>query len=307
MPPVSLSLTLRKLEYWVAIAEHQSFRKAAQACHVSQPALSAQIAELEEQLGVRLFERGARSVQLTREGAQLLEHARAVLAEAQELLEAAHQVNDPWVGRLRLGILPTIGPYLLPELAPILRQRFPKLSFVWVEDKTPMLVNELARGELDGGVLALEAELGSLETREFGRDPFFFAASREHPLSGTKKPIGAEEISGECVLLLEDGHCLRSQALSFCAQTGVEETSYRATSLSTLVQMVAGGPCVTLLPSLCIPVENRNQTLSLRPLREAPFRTLGLVFRRGAARERTLEGVARVLGEAYAALKTHSR
>jgi LysR family hydrogen peroxide-inducible transcriptional activator len=292
--------TLRQLQYVVAVAEQRSFRGAAEACHVAQPSLSAQIAQIEEALGVLLFERDKRHVALTSAGEALLARIRPLLLGADELVASALTLSDPLAGSLKLGVIPTLGPYLLPDVAPLLRAEFPRLAFVWVEEKTSTLVERLGAGELDGAVVALEAEIGDLPHVLLGEDPFLFAAPKTHPLASGKRPLQPTELDGERVLLLDDGHCFREQALSFCARVGAEEADYRATSLATLVQMVAGGAGVTLLPRLAIAVENRTGALSLRTFAgKPPSRTLALVYRRGAAREATLKQVGQAMSRAY--------
>ena len=297
------SMTLRQLQYVVAVADRKSFRAAAEDCHVAQPSLSAQIAQVEEALGVRIFERDRRKVVLTSAGSVLVARARALLLSADELQESARQLSDPLSGRLRIGVIPTVGPYLLPEVAPLLRARFPKLSFVWVEDKTAQLIDRLKEGGLDGAVLALEADIGDLPKVVLGKDNFVLAVSPEHPLARGKGPLKPEKLEQEHVLLLDDGHCFRDQALSFCERAGVEEAGFRATSLATLVQMAASGEYVTILPSLALPVENRRQTLRTRPFtQKPPGRTLALVYGRHSALEVTLRAVGGALHEAYGKL-----
>lgn len=292
--------TLRQLQYIVAVAERKGFRRAAQDCHVAQPSLSAQIAQVEEALGVQLFERDKRRVMLTAAGQTLLGRARTVLLTAAELADAARTLADPFAGTLRIGVIPTIGPYLLPEIAPVLRKRYPKLTFVWSEDKTAVLTAKLARMELDGAILALESDIGDLPYAVLGKDPFVFAAPPGHPLAASKRPVKPVELEGQHVLLLDDGHCFRDQALSFCANVGAEEESYRATSLATLVQMAAGGAGVTLLPALSVPVENRREPLSIRPFApRAPGRTVVLAWRKGSPLSVSLRAVGETLKAAY--------
>jgi LysR family transcriptional regulator, hydrogen peroxide-inducible genes activator len=288
-------VTLRQLQYILAVAERRSFRKAAEDCHVAQPSLSAQVAQAEEALSVQLFERDKKQVTVSAAGALLIERMRAILLAADALSDAARELSDPLSGVLRLGVIPTIAPYLLPEMAQPLREQFPRMTFLWTEEKTPTLAEQLSRGELDGAVLALESELPDLPHVVLGRDPFVFAAAPSHALSRARGPLRTDQLEGERVLLLDDGHCFRDQALSFCTRSGVEEAGYRATSLPTLVQMAAGGDYVTLLPRMAVPVENRRDTLCVRELSpKAPSRTIALVFRRGSAREETL----RAIGEA---------
>jgi LysR family hydrogen peroxide-inducible transcriptional activator len=296
-------VTLRQLQYVVAVADRKSFRKAAEDCRVSQPSLSMQVAQAEEALGVRLFERDRRRVMLTAAGAALVERARGLLVIAGELVDAARHFGDPFAGTLRVGIIPTIGPYLLPEVVPILRERFPKLTFVWIEEKTATLLQRLRQGELDGAMVTLEADIGELPHVILGKDPFVFASAPGHRLAGSRRPIKPEELEGECILLLDDDHCFGDQALSYCWRAGARTTGYRATSLVTLVQMTAGGAGVTLLPSLAVPIENRRGTLHIRPLApKCPARTPALVWRRASALEVPLQSLGETLRSAYALL-----
>ncbi len=291
--------TLRQLQYLVAVADTRSFRAAAQLCHVAQPSLSAQIAQVESALGVTLFERERRPVLVTSAGEALIARARSLLRSADDLYSAAKAFEDPLAGTLRLGIIPTISPYLLPEAARALRKDIPNLELLFVEDKTSVLVQKLERGELDTALLALEADLGDLETLPIARDPFVLALPKSHSLAKRKQAVKLSELSGESVLLLDDGHCFRDQALSYCERARVEELGFRATSLATLTQMVAGGRGVTLLPTLAVPIENRRGDLSiLRLTSPEPFRTLGLAFRPGSPLKARYVRVAEVIGEA---------
>ncbi|WP_437813971.1 LysR substrate-binding domain-containing protein [Sorangium sp. So ce1078] len=293
-------LTLRQLQYALAVAEHRSFRRAAAACRVAQPSLSAQVAQLEEALGVNLFERDRRRVLVTSAGAPLLERMRRIVAEADDLVDAAVRARDPFAGTMRIGVIPTVAPYLLPEVAPALRAAYPALSVVWVEDKTRVLRDLLATGEIDAAIVASESDLGDVELAPLGQDAFVLAAPAGHPLSKPKRLARMEELAAAKVLLLDDGHCFRDQALSLCQRVGADEASVRATSLSTLVQMVAGGDSVTLLPALAISIENRSGALSLRRFApRAPYRTLALAFRRGSPIESALQHVAATLRDAY--------
>ncbi|MCK6551004.1 LysR substrate-binding domain-containing protein [Myxococcota bacterium] len=297
-------VTLRQLQYLVAVAERQSFRKAAEDCRVSQPSLSAQVAQAEEALGVQLFERDQRSVALTPAGKLLVEQIRRLLESADALVDAAKQLSDPFSGTLRIGVIPTIAPYLLPDFAPVLREKYPKITFVWIEEKTPVLVDRLSRAELDGAVLALEADIAELPHVVIGTDPFVFAARPEHPLAASKRAVKTDELEGEPVLLLDDGHCFRDQALAYCARAGASEAAFRATSLSTLVQMTAGGLGVTILPSLALTVENRRGELVTRPFApKAPSRTLALVWRKQSAHEVALKAIGQALAKAYDVVK----
>jgi LysR family hydrogen peroxide-inducible transcriptional activator len=294
-------VTLRQLQYLVAVADARSFRRAAEACRVSQPSLSAQVAEAERALGVRAFERDRRRVLVTAAGEALLARARRVLLECDDLVDEARRGADPLAGTVRLGVIPTVGPYLLPRAAPALRKALPALQILWEEDKTSALVRRVAAGELDAAVLAREADLGDLVHVELARDPFVLAAPPEHPLARASGPVRPSVLEGERVLLLDDGHCLRDQALAVCSRAHAEELGFRATSLSTLVQMVASGAGVTLLPRLAVETEAPRAGLRARPFAEpSPGRTLVLAWRRGAAREVALRAAAEVLARAAA-------
>ncbi len=290
--------SLRQLQYALALAQELSFRKAAERCHVSQPALSSQLAELEQALGVRLFERDKKRVLLTNAGRELLTRAARVLLEADGLLESARRSSDPLAGSLRLGVIPTVSPYLLPALTPRLRQQLPRLSVAWREEKTESVVALLEQGELDAGIVALESELGDVERETIAKDEFVLVTPPKHPLS-RRGAAAAIELRDQSVLLLDDGHCFREQALAFCSKAKAHELEFRATSLSTLVQMVAGGAGVTLLPSLAVPTETQRAKLVIRRFVSPPARTLALVFRPSCPVKQALQQVAALARDSY--------
>jgi LysR family hydrogen peroxide-inducible transcriptional activator len=292
------AFTARQLQYAVAVADARSFRRAAALCGVSQPSLSAQLAQLEEALGVQLFERDRRRVLVTQAGEELIARARRLLVETDDLADAARRLGDPLAATLRLGVIPTISPYLLPELVPALRRAQPRLVVRWTEDKTSALVRAVQEGTLEGAVLALEVPLGDLEREELARDPFVLAVPRAHPLAKAPGPAELSELDGASVLLLDDGHCLRDQALAVCSLAGTQELDFRATSLSTLSQMVAAGVGITLLPRLAVPTESRHAALVVRPLADPrAFRTLGLVWRRTSPLGPALKKIGGVIRE----------
>jgi len=292
--------TLRQLQYAVAVAETLSFHRAAARCHVSQPSLSAQLAQLEGVLKVKLFERDRRRVLPTAAGVQLVDRARRLLVEADDLVEMAQRVGDPLAGTLRIGVIPTISPYLLPSLTPVVRAHYPKLVTLWIEDKTDALVARLGAGELDAAILALEADIGQVEHETIALDPFVLATPPGHPLGASRKPAAAAELKGENVLLLDDGHCFREQALSFCEKAAAGEMEFRATSLPTLAQMVAAGAGVTLLPALALDAEARPAGLRVRRFAEpAPHRTIALVWRPRSPLAGPLRKLAAVMRGAY--------
>lgn len=295
-----LPFSLRQLQYAVAVADERHFRRAAERCHVSQPSLSAQLAELEGALGVRLFERDRRGVLPTRAGEELVARARRVLLEAADLAQAAAGLRDPLAGRLRVGILPTVSPYLLPAVVPALRARFPRLAVAWLEEKTETLVRELHAGTLDAAVVALEADLGDVAHATLAEDAFVLAAPRDHALGRVRGPARREELRGASVLLLDDGHCFREQALEFCRAARAQELAFRATSLATLVQMVRSGAGVTILPELGAWAEAARADLVLRPFAPpVPHRTLALAWRRTSPADEALREIAGCLRQAY--------
>ncbi len=300
--------SLRQLQYAVAVAEALSFRKAAERCHVSQPSLSAQLAQLEGVLGVRLFERDRRRVLITAAGHEIIGRARRVLIEADDLVEAATRARDPLAGTLRIGVIPTISPYLLPSLTPALRSKYPRLTFLWVEDKTDVLVRSLEAGTLDAALLALEADLGGVEHEVIARDEFVLATPRGHTLGAKTSPVRSAELCDARILLLDEGHCLREQALAFCSDAKGRELEFRATSLSTLVQMVAGGSGITLLPGIAVDLENRRGLLAIRPFAQpVPHRTIALAWRRRSPLGGSLRAIAATARGVVAAATGGSR
>lgn len=292
--------TLRQLEYAVAVADLRHFRRAAERCHVTQPALSTQIQQLEETLGARLFERGRSGVLVTPAGEEIVERARRVLQEVRELGDTAQRWRAPGAGVLRLGVIPTVAPYLLPQLLPELRRGFPGYELQLWEEQTARLVQRLRAGEIDVLLLALPVAGDDLVTAHLADEPFVLLTPRNHRLARVESPRQSD-LAGEQLLLLEDGHCLRDQALEVCALTGATQApQLHASSLSTVVQMVLNGQGITLLPSTAIAVEvRRRKGLVLRSFVEpAPSRALGVVWRRGSARDADYRTVASLFREA---------
>lgn len=292
--------TLRQLEYVVAIADESSFGAAALACHVSQPGLSAQVREVERLLDVRLFERDRRGVLITPAGEEVVDRARAILDSARRLVEAAAHRSRPLTGPFRLGIIPTIAPYLLPASLPAVRREYPELRLRLREEKTETLLDLVAKGRLDAALLATDADEvvdADVDVAPLYDDAFLLALPEGHRLA-RKKQVVESDLDGENVLLLEDGHCLRDQALSVCERSGADENAeLRATSLATLVQMVAGGDGVTLLPAMAqAALVGDGSGLVVRPFRApAPSRAVGLVWRRGSSRAEEMRRLASTL------------
>jgi LysR family hydrogen peroxide-inducible transcriptional activator len=287
--PIDLSaVTLTELRYAVAVADHRHFGRAAAACFVTQPTLSAQIAKLERTLGVKLFHRSNRSVEATAEGEEIVREARAVLAAAARILEVASSKSEPMTGTWRVGVIPTLAPYLLPWLVPALRDAFPKLAIVLREIRTAEILAEIRDRRLDGGLLALPVEAPALRAEPLFDEPFVLLSPRAHRLS-KQAAVREADLQGERVLLLEEGHCLRDQALSICSRAGARDAAldgdFRATSIETLRQMVAGGMGVTLLPALALRCGGSGSSAAAVPFSEpAPTRRIALVFREGHPR-----------------------
>jgi LysR family hydrogen peroxide-inducible transcriptional activator len=294
--PVS-DLKLKDLRYLVAVADARHFGRAAQSCFVSQPTLSAQLKKLEQYLGVQLIERQPKHVTLTEAGEQIVARARRVLEASDEVVTLARAHRDPLAGRLRIALLPTIGPYLLPRVSRPIRKALPRLELRLYEYQTAAMLEKLQQGELDLGVLALPVELDGLESRELYSEPFTVALPDNHRLAG-RDSVRVADLDGETLLLLEDGHCLRDQALEVCSRIGTHETQdFRATSLETLRQMVATGAGVTLLPELAARgAYGHARGVTVRPFtRPAPARHVGAVWRRSSARTAAIEAVCKLI------------
>ena len=293
-------MNLRDLRYLVAVAEYRHFGRAAEACFVSQPTLSTQLKKLEETLGVVLFERSNRRVMLTPEGEQVVQQTQRILVELNALTALSEQLRDPMGGDLRIGIIPTIAPYLLPKVLAPLRKAFPNLKIQLTEGQTANITRMLKHGDLDATLLALPLGEENVEEVALLDEDFVFAVPADHPKAQLAE-VDPSDLEGEEVLLLEDGHCFRDQALEVCqAHRGIESKSYSATSLETLRQLVAAGVGVTLIPQLAVPDEVKPSD----GLRYIPFaangqdrlmRTLGLCWRASSTRGELLQDVATLL------------
>lgn len=277
-------ITFRQLRYLVALAEHLHFGRAAAASSVTQPALSMQIKELEDELGVELVERRPGEVTLTDTGREVARRAERVLAATRDLADFARHRNRVLIGPLRLGVIPSMAPYVLPKILPVLQQRYPELDVELRETQTRVLLEELSRGALDVVMLALPVEDRELETVRLFDDPFLLAVPRADARPESKS-VGAGDIDTERLILLEEGHCLRDQALAFCG-SAQRDVSLGATSLATVMQMVANGYGVTLLPQVAVDVELRDERVKLLRFADpAPGRTVGLAWRRTSPRK----------------------
>ena len=292
-------LKLKDLRYLVALADERHFGRAAQKCFVSQPTLSAQLKKLESYLGVQLIERQPKHVTLTEAGQEIVARARRMLEAGDEVVALARGHRDPLAGRLRIALLPTIGPYLLPKVAAKIRKSLPRLELHLYEYQTAPMLEKLHQGDIDVGILALPVDLEGFESRLLYEEPFTVALPEKHRLAG-RSSIRVDDLENETLLLLEDGHCLRDQALEVCSRVGLHESQdFRATSLETLRQMVATGSGITLLPELASRGAYGNaRGVVTRPFaRPVPVRRIGAVWRKTSARRPAIEAVAKVIAE----------
>jgi LysR family hydrogen peroxide-inducible transcriptional activator len=291
------TMNLKDLKYLVALADTGHFGKAAQRTFVSQPTLSAQLKKLEEFLGVKLVERQPKNVQLTDVGKQILIRARRMLDEEDEIIALARSNTDPFAGKLRVALIPTIGPYLLPRVMQKIRKALPHLALMLYEYQTEALLQRLRDGEIDIGIMALPAPQDGLESRALYAEAFTVALPNNHPLLA-KTTIRIQDLKEQTLLLLEDGHCLRDQALEVCSRVGIREAEdFRATSLETLRQMVVAGLGITLLPELAVESPFGSQRgLNIRQFsKPAPTRSVGAVWRKSTTRAGAIAAVCDVI------------
>lgn len=294
-------MNIRALQYLVTLSEMRHFSKAAEACHVSQPTLSTQVRKIEEELGVQLVERSPRRVMMTQVGREVVERARAVLNEVEAMHQISRQSRDPGTGVFKIGIFPTLAPYLLPHVIPGIRRRFPKLTLQLFEEKTEDVLRLLGQGRLDAGLVALPIpeELTQLEVRVLFEEQFVLAMPDTHPLA-KKRRIRVEDLRNQELLLLEDGHCLRDQALEVCQMVGAEEKmDFHATSMETLRQMVAANTGITLMPCLAVkPPVAPTENVTIQAFEDpAPKRTIAMIWRKSTP----LGGFFEKLAEAFTA------
>jgi len=290
-------MNLKDLKYLVALADTGHFGRAAERTFVSQPTLSAQLKKLEEYLGVKLVERQPNNVQLTEVGKQVVVRARRMLGEGDEIIALARNNTDPFAGKLRMALIPTIGPYLLPRVTQKIRKALPHLSLLLYEHQTEPLLKRLRDGEVDLGIVALPTATDGLDARELYKEVFTVALPNGHSLA-QKSTIKAQDLKGQTLLLLEDGHCLRDQALEVCSRVDIREPEdFRATSLETLRQMVVAGLGITLLPELAVESPFGSQRgLTIRQFaKPAPSRTVGAVWRKSSTRASVIRAVCDVV------------
>ena len=286
---------MKQLQYLVALADTRHFGRAAERCHITQSTLSAGIRDLESVLGTAVAERSNRHVLITRVGEQIAERAKALLRDAEEVMEVARAGRSPMTGEMRLGVIPTIGPFLLPRVLPALREMYPELTVYLREEQTAPLLARLEDGEVDAALIALPYDTGDLDTRAILEDEFLFACNRDHALAGAGA-VPLDALAGEPLLLLEEGHCLRGHALDVCRMGDKRaRAQFEASSLHTLVQMVAAGVGVTLVPRLAADAGiTRGTGISLSPLAAPAARQVGLSWRRTSLRAEEF----RLLGDA---------
>ncbi|AJY46137.1 LysR substrate-binding domain-containing protein [Martelella endophytica] len=296
-------ITLRQLRYFEALARERHFGRAAAAVHISQPALSAQIMEMEASLGTQLIERARRKVLLTRAGERVLAHAANVLGAMAELERAARPAGGPLSGPLSIGLIPTVAPYLIPKLVPYLNTRFPAAEVALKEAVTDHLLDDLEDGTLDAVIAALPIERDGLSTALLFEDRFFIAVAR-NDRTLLASPLTTASIAAERLLLLEEGHCLRDQALALCQRAPKRTVvNVGATSMTTLLQMVANDMGMTLIPEMAIAAETARTALTILPFEEpVPARTIGLVWRRSSPRADDMAELADAISECRPAL-----
>ena len=290
-------MNIRDLEYLIAVDEERHFHRAAERCFVSQPTLSGQLKKLEEELGILLVERNNRQVSMTEAGEAVVKHAHVVLAEINSIKNVASYYQDPMVGDVRVGIIPTVAPYLLPIIMPKLNKAFPKLKIWLYEYQTHVLLEKLQKAELDFLILALPIEKHDFTEADLFREPFRLAVKKDHALV-KKKQINLGDIANQELLLLEEGHCLRGHILDVCLLAGVkEEGQYHATSLETLRHMVGEGMGMTLIPELAVPAKTRkaDEIRYIEFSDPKPNRRIGMLYRKNSYREETFNNISELI------------
>jgi LysR family transcriptional regulator, hydrogen peroxide-inducible genes activator len=290
-------IKLKDLRYLVAVADSGHFGQAAQRCFISQPTLSAQLKKLEDYLGVQLIERQPKGATLTQAGEQIVARARLILSASDEVVTIAQTFRDPLAGKLKVAMIPTVGPYLLPQVAPVVRREMPRLDLLLFEYQTAAILAKLHGGDIDVGVLALPVEGEGLASRKLYDEDFNVALPERHRLA-KQTSVRIADLEDESLLLLEEGHCLRDQALEVCGRISIHERQdFRATSLETLRQMVATGAGVTLMPELASRGAYGNaRGVVIRPLvRPTPHRQIGAVWRKSSARLAAIQAFCEIL------------
>jgi LysR family hydrogen peroxide-inducible transcriptional activator len=291
-------MNFRDLQYLVALEELKHFRKAAEKCFVSQPTLSGQIRKLEDELNIQLMERSSRKVIFTQAGLDIVAKAKTILLEAKSLREIAKSHNEPMHGTLHIGLIPTVAPYLLPLIIPVIKKKFPDLELYLHENQTEVLVKQLEAGELDCLILAILPGMEMFQTYNLYHEPLELVLAENHQWAD-KKIVDLEKLRGERVLMLEDGNCLRDQAMAFCFTAGaIEDHSFKATSLETLRHMISADNGLTLLPQLAIPTSRHQAGLKYIPFSQpVPSRMIGLLCRKNSVRKICFEQLTALISE----------
>ena len=288
-------MNIRDLEYLVALAEHKHFRRAADACHVSQPTLSGQIRKLEDELGIILLERTSRKVLFTQSGLLLVDQAKTVLREVKLLKEMASNQGKEMTGPLHVGVIPTIGPYLMPHIVPALQNAFPDLELFLYEAQTHQLLEQLETGRLDCAIVASVRETEPFIEVSLFKERMLLAVAENHPWA-KEQTIPMSMLKDHEMLMLDDGHCLRNQALGYCFTAGAKENShFQATSLETLRNMVAANAGMTLMPELAVLSEGEREGVKYLPCQPEPSRDVILVYRPGSPLRARYERIAEAI------------
>lgn len=280
-----MAVTLRQMRYFEALAKERHFGRAAESVHVSQPALSVQILEMEQGLGVRLVERNRTGILLTRKGEEVLERVRSILEQVEQLEGCSRSSGNILDGLVRIGIIPTVAPYLVPRLVPRLRQRYPSIELELKEAVTDRLIVDLQDGRLDAVIAALPVEAEGIETQSLFADRFYMAMANTSDAI-LVSPMAETQVDTDRLLLLEEGHCLREQALSVCGTAKKRSlVNFGATSMTTLLQMVSHDMGMTLIPEMAIPTETARNDLRIVAFSDpAPSREIGLIWRKSSGR-----------------------
>ncbi|MEM7361175.1 MAG: DNA-binding transcriptional regulator OxyR [Pseudomonadota bacterium] len=289
-------MNIKDLQYLVAVHDLNSFSKAADHCFVSQPTLSGQLKKLETGLGAPLIERSTRKILFTPLGNKVVSQAREILQTVHKIKEIAKETDDPMAGDFHVGLIPTVGPFLLPKVIPAINKQFPKMNLFLYELQTEVLIDRLQKGELDAAILARLDWSEPLQEYDLYGEELMIAVSSNDPLASSSQPLSRSILDGRSVLMLEDGHCLRDQALGVCFAEGAEEDKrYQATSLDTLLHMVATGAGITLVPKLACSKKIPGVTyLSFND--PVPEREVIMITRKNCAREIALSALAEMIG-----------
>ena len=293
-------MNIRDLQYLVAVHDMNNFSKAAERCYVSQPTLSGQLKKLETELNAPLIERSTRQVLFTALGEQIVDMARDVLLTVENIRETAKATEQPMAGDFHIGLIPTVGPFLLPMLMPVLSQEFPKAKLYLYELQTDALLSKLSKGEIDAAILAKVDSNHSHQEVSLYREPMKLAVRQGDPISKITGPVELTVLNNESVLMLEDGHCLRDQALDVCFAAGAhEDVRFQATSMDTLLHMVATGTGMTLVPELASrkPVSGVSYISFDEP---QPSREIVMLLRNNTARKNDLCTIAACIGDVVA-------